>query len=181
MKALLLLLSAATLCVNSAPVMAQAKPPSKAMGDASFVFGKLANGAIVGFFGQMSIFEGIAKEQGLSKQVVGNPNDATFATWEGQSSSGRVFASAAFPWLFDKTMNRLQVLYQPPTEMPMPESVLSHLLAKGERTKIDSGDTIEITLPMEMAVGCRVTRMITLRMTTGALVYNSMEVFCPVK
>jgi hypothetical protein len=74
--------------------------------------------------------------------------------------------------------NELFLRYEPTTEQPMPQSLLTHLLGKAEETHIYSGDSVQIRLPFEHVAGCMKQYRLEVRLTTGALVENVLDMTC---
>jgi hypothetical protein len=176
-----LLLTGAVLLVSVTVVPAQGSSDEKFTEDASSTFALLASQAGVGFFGDKSAFESFVKKSHLSKKDGGEDFGVWWAIWEGENTSGHVTTYAAFPDI-GKKQNHFWVRFDLPTETPMPQALLSHLLGKARETAVSSGDTLELKLPFESVLGgCTESYTLRIRMTTGALVSNTVEDFCPLK
>lgn len=122
------------------------------------------------------------KKSHLTKNSGGELLGSWWAMWEGENTSGHVTTYAAFPDMMDKKQNHFWVRFDPPSETPMPQALLSYLLGKARETAVSSGDTLELKLPFEpVLAGCTESYTLRIRMTTGALVSNTVEDFCPVK
>jgi len=193
-----LLLTGAVLLVNVTVVLAQGSSGEKFTEDASLTFETLAGQARLGFFGIRSVFEDTVKKSHLTKtkgdQISGTPKgafDQWWATWEGQNASGHVIAYAGVPNILDRKRNLFWVRFdfgydetgrERDAGTPMPEALLSHLLGKARETAVSSGDTLTLKLPFESVLGgCTESYTLRIRMTTGALVSNTVEDDCPVK
>ena len=80
------------------------------------------------------------------------------------------------------TFQRFHVEYFPTDQRPIPDPLLAHLLARSQGTRIENGETIEITLPPEntsLAGGdCGGSRQqfLAVQLTGGALVRTSVIV-----
>lgn len=155
----------------------------------------LAGQASLGFFGNKSIFESTVKKFHLTKNDGNEPSGDTggtwWAIWEGKNTSGHVMVYGGIPDPMDRKQNRFWVRFDFGNDetgrdrdagTPMPQALLSHLLGKARETAVSSGDTLEVKLPLQSVLGgCTESHTLRIRMTTGALVSNTVEDSCPVK
>jgi hypothetical protein len=173
-----LLLTITILLVCKETVSAQGSGEDKFSEDASSTFGMLAGQARHSFFGELG-FESFVKNSHLSKKNGGELSGGSWATWEAGNSSGHVTVYGAFEP--NKKQNHFWVRYDVPTEIPMPQAMLAHLLGRSREIAVFSGDTVELKLPAEsVAGGCTESYTLRIRMTTGALVSNVVEDYCTV-
>jgi hypothetical protein len=174
-------MSAALLFATSSMALAQANSSAQFIQNASSTFEMFAGQARLGFFGDKSIFETLVKKASLSKKDGNELLGTWWSIWEGENPTGHITAYAAFPDL-DKKRNHFWVRFDIPTEIPMAQALLSHLLGKARETAVSSGDTVDIRLPVESILGgCTETYTLRIRMTSGALVSNVAEYYCPLK
>ena len=175
-----LLVTGAALLVWVTLVLAQGNADEKFSADASSTFAILADQARVGFFGVQSVFENFVKKSHLLKTDGDELLGGSWSIWEGGNASGHITAYAAFPDPVDKKQNHFWVRFDVPAETPMPQALLSHLLAKAQETAVSSGDTLNLRLPSESIGRCTETYTLRIRITSGALVSNTVESSCPV-
>ena len=150
--------------------------------DASFTFSIFASHAHYGFLGGKSAFESLVRKDHLTRKDGGEHLGAWWSLWEGNNATGRVTVYGAFPDLTDMTRDHFFVRFEPPAETPMPQALLSHLLEKAKETTVSGGDTLDLNLPSESFLGgCTERFTLRIRLTTGALVSNTVEDFCPIK
>lgn len=170
----------ATLLI-SVTIWAQANPDEKFTDNASTTFAILAGQARYGF-GNKEMCEGFINKSHLTRKNGGDAAGIWWGIWEGQNATVRLAIFAGFPDVLDKTKTHFWVRFDAPTEMPIPQALLSHLLGKARETKVSVGDTLNIELPFEhMPNGCIEDYTLTIRMTSGALINTLVEDYCPVK
>jgi hypothetical protein len=173
--------SLALLLLGGSVVVARGGSRQGFTGNASAAFEILSGQASVSYLGKLEFFEAIVAKQGLSRKDGGNVFGQSWARWEAENQTGRVVAFAAFPETPDKKNDRFWVSYEPAEEQPMPQAVLSHLLGKADETLISSGNTFEVKFSAHDSISkCLHTNTLRIRMTTGALVLNTVEYYCPV-
>jgi hypothetical protein len=174
-----LLLTITILLVCKGTVSAQGSDEEKLSEDASSTFAMLAGQARFSFFGELG-FESLVKKSHLSKKNGGELSGGWWAIWEAGNTSGHVTVYGAFEP--NKKRNHFGVRYDVPTEIPMPQAMLAHLLDRSREIAVSSGDTVELKLPPEsVAGGCTESYTLRIRMTTGALVNNLVEDYCAVQ
>lgn len=96
----------------------------------------LADQAHYGFFGDKSAFENLVKKHHLIRKEGGEVLGGWWSLWEGENATGHVTTYAAFPDLIDKKRDHFWVRFDLPTETPMPQALLSHLLGKARETTV---------------------------------------------
>lgn len=103
--------------------------------------------------------------------------------WQGQNSSGTVSVYISTPMPLNKASDMGTVTFWPHAEQPIPQALLTHLLAKAERTKLSGADTLELELSAERPspqAKCSSQRILTIRLGTGAMVSNTVKGYCDV-
>lgn len=109
------------------------------------------------------------------------PQSGWAAAWARNNGTGSVSLEIWSPALESTTYDHAVVTYNPATEESIPEAVLSHLLAKAQRTKLTSGDTLDVEFPEEVfepGNRCSFNTTLRIRLGTGALVANRLSTVC---
>lgn len=170
------------LLVCATVALGQGTPSEKFTEDASTTFAILAGQARFGFFGDKSVFENFVKKSNLSRTGGDELPGGWWSIWEGENTSGHITAYAAYPDLMDKKRSHFWARFDTATETPMPQALLSHLLGKATESAVSSGDTLDLKLPAELILGkCTEIYTLRIRMTSGALLSNTVACYCPVR
>lgn len=161
---------------------AQGGSDEKFTENAGPAFAAFAVQARAGYFGQKEICQNLVNQYHLSRKNGGESVDGWWGLWQGGNTTGQIATYAGFPDVMNKAKNHFWVRFDVPTETPMPQALLSHLLGKARETAVTGGDMLEIRLPYEQVLGgCMESYTLTVRITTGALVSNAVEDYCPAK
>jgi hypothetical protein len=119
----------------------------------------------------------------LSTQERWQPPPAWGGRWVGHNATGWVLLRIVSPDLSANNRNRAEVTFAPDIEQPIPQALLSHLLANAESTEISSGNTLDLKFawekPLPLAT-CTSQTKLRIRLATGGLVSNSMTTYCDV-
>lgn len=163
------------------------QPASTFTEDASELFETLSgNGVSTMYFALLrdGNFDKIVSNLHLTERTLYDPKvlGTIGGVWSAQNTSGYVGIKLSAPELFNKSSDYAQVVFQPPAEEIIPSALLSHLLAKAESTEIKGANKLDINLPYEhtSSRNCTWQRTLTIRLTSGALVANTVETRCDV-
>ncbi len=102
--------------------------------------------------------------------------------WGARDAAGYVSVSIWTPDEYDQTKDRAVVAFQPARQDSLAPEELSELLSAAQTTQSE-GDLLEVSLPQQKAAskaGCSSQTTLTLRVTNGALVEESVTAYCDV-
>jgi hypothetical protein len=98
--------------------------------------------------------------------------------WEGDTPTGFVSLRVWAPAPLNQKMDEALIVFTPATERPMPDTLLSHLLAKAASTKLDGATMLEIELASERGMGCSSSRTVKVRLDSASTVLNGLRITC---
>jgi hypothetical protein len=184
--ATLLLMSTSGLLLAQTPT--QPKPSEVVFTkDAGEVFASLVLQVQIGmmFMNTGDLRDHFMRGLELTKTKTGDPTmlGSSDGTWLGENASGFVWIKVSSSGPLDKTHDQGVVTFVPHSEQPIPQALLTHLLATGERTKISGADTLDLEFAFENLLPqspCTSQRTLTIRIGTGAMVSNSVTGYCDV-
>jgi hypothetical protein len=111
-------------------------------------------------------FHGLVEVSGLERGVL----DVLSGNWAGVNETGRVSLYIEVDGIFGG--DRVTTTYWPPSEQPMSDPILTHLISGAAETIFDTALLMRLVFPKE-AVGigedCWSYDSMTIRVTTGAL------------
>ncbi len=102
--------------------------------------------------------------------------------WVVDTPTGFVSLRVWTPAPLSSSTNEALIVFTPPNERPIPDALLSHLLAKAERTRLDGGNILEIEMASERVPisSCRSQRTLKVRLDSGAMVLNGLRLTCEI-
>jgi hypothetical protein len=132
----------------------------------------------------LQFVENIINSHNLTVENRWEPPLGWGGVWNGQNATGFVSLRLWSPDPLEPTQNEALLIFQPPTEQPIPQALLTSLMATADSTKVTGGDTVEIRFRWEKETPgskCTSQRTLTVRLNSGALLQNSVVIYCSIQ
>jgi hypothetical protein len=174
------------------PSLVAAQPPADAAQKFSWLVQSVSSGLLFPHgFADSPPMEGTseADARALAEQVIARNHlteERRWATvwggvWSAKDATGSVTLMVEAPDMFDPNIDHAWVMFRPAGEQPIPQAILSNLMSRAETTKPLGPDMLDIAFPWERETPkskCSSQTTFTVRVTTGALLSNTVTTYC---
>ncbi len=142
--------------------------------------GQSKYGLLFGRFGELTLDKSLAIHHMREVSRL-TPPLSDGGNWVTTDDVGSVSLRIQRPSLLHSDIDEASVTFSPQVHEPIPQAVLAHLFTTASHTTLTGATTIELSFTPERTTPsgrCWMTRLVTIRLTTGSLVMNRVDTTC---